>query len=449
MAGMSDVDLLVLGGGMAGLSAAAWSVREGRSVVLVEKGSLGGTAVHAGFIWTAPTFEALREAVPAGDPRLQRVLIDGFAPAVEWVRSLAVECLPAVTVLRFGQGHQTDMTNYLRACELIVEDDPRSEILARARPESLLTNEDGAVVGAAIRLPDGQLREIRAAATLLATGGFQADRDLRASAIHPNARDIPLRSNHYSTGDGLRLGQSVGAAFRGEDAGFYGHLFPSGVAVGENDDYVGITLYYSEHAVLFNLDGQRFVDETVGDHLTTMALLEQREARAVMISDARVREEWILRPYVEGVHPRDTFDIAFRRGARAAVAASIDELEHLPEDWGYDGTTIGQALADFNRGCSEGGLQPPRRYDATPIDTPPFYVIETVPAISFTFGGVAIDDRARVLDETGSAIPGLLAAGADAAGVYDKAYAGGIAAALVFGLRAARTAVGVEAAVPG
>jgi hypothetical protein len=54
-----------------------------------------------------------------------------------------------------------------------------------------------------------------------------------------------------------------------------------------------------------------------------------------------------------------------------------------------------------------------------------------------------------VLDETGSAIPGLLAAGADAAGVYDKAYAGGIAAALVFGLRAARTAVGVEAAVPG
>ena len=59
-----DTDLLVLGGGMAGLSAAAWSVRQGRSVVLVEKGALGGTAIHAGFIWTAPSFEASTGGCP-------------------------------------------------------------------------------------------------------------------------------------------------------------------------------------------------------------------------------------------------------------------------------------------------------------------------------------------------------------------------------------------------
>ena len=141
-----ETDLLVLGGGMAGLSAAAWSVRQGQSVVLVEKGALGGTAIHAGFIWTAPSFEALREAVPEGDPALAQQLIDGFDPAIEWVRSLDVECLPAVTVLRFGRGHQTDMTNYLRLCEQIVRDDPRSTILAPATPESLLV-EDGVVAG--------------------------------------------------------------------------------------------------------------------------------------------------------------------------------------------------------------------------------------------------------------------------------------------------------------
>ena len=67
-------------------------------------------------------------------------------------------------------------------------------------------------------------------------------------------------------------------------------------------------------------------------------------------------------------------------------------------------------------------------------------MIETVPAISFTFGGLAIDNRARVLDDAGAPIPGLLAAGADAGGVFNKAYAGGLAAALVFALRAARTA---------
>jgi succinate dehydrogenase/fumarate reductase flavoprotein subunit len=443
---MNDVHLLVIGGGMAGLSAAAWSVREGQSVALVEKGLLGGTAVHAGFIWTAPTYEVLREQIPDGDPALQRTLVDEFAGAVEWVRSLDVECLPAVTVLRFGQGHQTDMTNYLRICERVVREDPASEVLAPAVTEELVL-EAGRVVGARVRLENGEEREIRAASTLLATGGFQASAELRAT-IHPNARNFPLRSNPYSTGDGLRLARSVGGAFRGEDAGFYGHLFPSQVKVTENDDFIGITLYYSEHAVLLNLDARRFVDETVGDHLTTLALVEQPESRALMISDARVRLEWILQPYVEGVHPRDTFDIAYRRGARAAVAESIDELADLPDEWGYDGEKVRRAMLDFNRGCVEGGLDPPRRYDATPIDRPPFYVIETVPAISFTFGGLAIDDHARVVDESGNPIAGLFAAGADAGGVFVRAYAGGLAAALVFALRAARTALEQATAAP-
>ena len=68
-------------------------------------------------------------------------------------------------------------------------------------------------------------------------------------------------------------------------------------------------------------------------------------------------------------------------------------------------------------------------------------MVETVPAITFTFGGVLIDDRARALDERGAPIPGLLAAGADAGGLYVRAYAGGLAAATVFGLRAAETAL--------
>jgi predicted oxidoreductase len=66
-----------------------------------------------------------------------------------------------------------------------------------------------------------------------------------------------------------------------------------------------------------------------------------------------------------------------------------------------------------------------------------------VPAITFTFGGLRIDRDARVLGEDGRPIPGLLAAGADAGGVYVRAYAGGIANALVFGLAAADTALSV------
>jgi succinate dehydrogenase/fumarate reductase flavoprotein subunit len=431
---------------MAGLSAAAWSVRQGRSVVLVEKGEMGGTAIHAGFIWTAPTVDVLREQVPDGDPDLQARLIEDFPAAIEWVRSLEVECLPAVTVLRFGKGHQTDMTNYLRFCEEIIRADEGSEIILHGEAQRLLI-EGGEVRGAEIKLPSGELREVRASSTLLATGGFGADPEQRAARIHPQARNIPVRGNWYSRGDGLRLGQSAGGQFGDEDAGFYGHLLPAGVKIGENDDFVGLALYYSEHAVLLNLQAERFIDETVGDHLTTIALVRQPEARGLLISDARVREEYIMRPYVEGVVPVDTFDRCFKRGARCAIAQDIDELAHVPEDWGYDGEAVRQALLDFNQQCVEGTLDPPRQYDAVPINTPPFYVIEAVPGISFSFGGLRIDSEAHVVDGRGEPIPGLLAAGADAGGVYTRAYAGGIAAALVFGLRAARTAMEV-AAVP-
>jgi succinate dehydrogenase/fumarate reductase flavoprotein subunit len=433
------VDLLVLGGGMAGLSAAAWAVRHGRSVAIVEKGELGGSAARAGFVWTAPTYEALREAVPDGDPELGRALVEGFAPAVDWVRSLGVEVQDPVTVLRFGRGHQISMADYLHQCERAVRDDSRSELVLRGTTEELIV-EDGGVRGAVVRLPAGGAHVFSATQTLLATGGFGGDPDLRAELIHPLARDLPLRANRFSRGDGLRLGRQAGAAFGPEAAGFYGHLMANGVQLREEDDYPALSLFQSEHAVLFNLRAERFVDETVGDHLTTLALLEQPEARGLLISDERAHE-LMSTPYVEGVLPTDFFDNVYKRGARAAVAHDFDELAYLPKEWGYDGAAVRQALLDFNRACAQGTVDPPRRYDAQPIDRAPFYVVEAVPGITFTFGGLRIDTSARVLDEDGQPIPGLLAAGADAGGGYVRAYAGGLAWALVFGLRAAETAL--------
>ena len=436
---VTEVDLLVLGAGMAGLSAAAWSVQQGRSVVLVEKGEIGGSAKRARFIWTAPDYETLRGAVPDGDPELQRRLVEGFGPAVEWVHSL-VEALPPVTVLRFGRGQKTPMPDYVAACERLILDHAQSEVIVGGDAQRLLL-EDGEVRGAEIRLPSGEVREIRAASTLLATGGFGGDPELRSELIHPQAHDIPLRANPFSRGDGLRLGLSAGGRFGPEDAGFYGHVMAAGVELRDDDDFPALTLFHSEHGILLNLDAERFVDETAGDHLTTLALLGERDARALLISDQRIHDEWIMRPYVEGVAPVDVFALVSRRGARAVKADSIDELASLPAEWGYDGAAIRQALVDFNRAVAEGAVDPPRGHDAVPIDSPPFYVIEAVPAITFTFGGLRIDEDARVLDADGRPIPGLLAAGADAGGVYVRAYAGGLALALVFGLRAAQTAL--------
>jgi FAD binding domain len=153
-----------------------------------------------------------------------------------------------------------------------------------------------------------------------------------------------------------------------------------------------------------------------------------------------VHDKWMMAPYVEGVEPLDKFQLAYRRGARAAVADDIEEFEALPDEWGYPGAAARDALLEFNRQCEGGELSPGRALDSEPLTDPPYYVIEVIPAITFTFSGLTIDERARVLNAEGAPIPGLLSAGADAGGIYHRAYAGGLAAALVFGLEAAKTA---------
>src|SRR4051794_40146244 len=212
------IDLLVLGAGMAGLGAAAKAASEGASVVLVEKDeAIGGSAAYAGFIWTAPTVEVMHEVNPDGDPVLGRRIVEGYDDALAFVRSLGVHLADPVTVLGYGRGCATDMANFLLACERIVRD--RGELLVRASAERLLI-EDGAVTGAEVRTATGEARTIRAASTLLATGGFGGDPDLRAELIAPAARDLPLRANRQSVGDGLRLGESAGAAVGPPNAGF-------------------------------------------------------------------------------------------------------------------------------------------------------------------------------------------------------------------------------------
>ena len=85
---------------------------------------------------------------------------------------------------------------------------------------------------------------------------------------------------------------------------------------------------------------------------------------------------------------------------------------------------------------------PPRRNHLRPFTQPPFFAMEVQPAITFTFGGVRIDDHARVLREDGGAVPGLLAAGADAGGMYRSRYGGGLAMSCAFAMKAVEVALG-------
>jgi 2-polyprenyl-6-methoxyphenol hydroxylase-like FAD-dependent oxidoreductase len=132
------VDLLVLGGGMAGLVAAARAAQAGASVALVEKAPrTGGSAVYAGFMWTAPTLEVMREINPGGDPVLAERLVEGYPAAMDWVHSLGVDARSPVTVLGYGRGSQTDMPQLLAACERIIRDARGGEVLLDAQARAL------------------------------------------------------------------------------------------------------------------------------------------------------------------------------------------------------------------------------------------------------------------------------------------------------------------------
>ncbi len=432
-----EADLLVIGAGMAGLTAAARAASDGARVVLVEKGPIvGGSALYAGFVWTAASYETMREVNPDGDPELARVVVDGLEPGLEWIRSLGVETRPPVVVLGYGRGCETDLAGYVAACVARVRE--TGTVLTRATTERLLIDADG--VHGAVVTANGRALTIHSSATLLASGGFAGSPDLRAERIHPMARNLPLRANPYSAGDGLRLGLAAGAAYAGEGAGFYGHLIPSGIAYDKPHEFVSLTFYHSEHGILVNLDGSRFCDETLGDHLNTLAVLDQPDARALLICDERVHQQWMLTPYVEGVEAPDKFRLAYARGARAAVAHELEEIEALPEEWGYPGPAALQTLKAFNEQAAAGAPSPGRKLDCTALTDPPYYVIEVIPAITNSWGGLRIDPAARVLDARGAPIPGLLAAGSDAGGLYQRAYGGGLAAALTLGLLAVRTA---------
>ena len=124
---------------------------------------------------------------------------------------------------------------------------------------------------------------------------------------------------------------------------------PAGVTPDPDVGLAAMSFFHSEHGVLVNRLGRRFVDETVGDHLNTMALLEQPDARALLICDERVHREWMLKPYVEGLEPIDKFALSYRHGARAATADIAGGVRRAAAGVGLSGRRGPRSAAGVQR----------------------------------------------------------------------------------------------------
>ena len=169
---------------------------------------------------------------------------------------------------------------------------------------------------------------------MLATGGRQADPEVRRSLVSGGEMVPPLRGNAFSRGDGAGIASALGGRINTANKGFYGHLWAAGVEPLAPFDFVAFTFYQSEEGVMFDASGRRFAEETRGDHNNTMALAEHG-GRALLLWSEEVQERAGGRPFVGGSLPMDRWGFSRDRGGRVASAADASELLGIARDWGY------------------------------------------------------------------------------------------------------------------
>ena len=402
------IDLIVVGGGQAGLAAGAAAAEHGLRVVVLEKSDRIGGSAHfsAGILWTAPDVATMQRLLPDGDPELGRILVEGFEPAVAKARDAGVGVSERWTEhLGFGVAYRTDI-HALHAHWASKIDDLR----LNAPAKRLILDGDrvaGVVAGG---------EEIHASAVLLASGGFQGDKELVKRFLGWDADRILLRSNTGSVGDGFRLAQAAGAAASSGLGTFYGHTVASPLNAFEPESYLPLAQYHSKWCILVNRLGRRYHDEALGDEVANQLTLRQPGARGVLLCDERVRRERVVgAPYPHG-QVIDRFEHARGLGARITDADSVEALVAHVGEWGVDTAALERTLAAYEHG----GPQDAPITAPNPLREPPFWAVEFQPTITFSLGGIRVDSQGRVLDRDGAAIRGLYAAGATPVDCRDR-----------------------------
>ncbi len=490
-----DTDVIVVGAGNAALCAALAAREQGARVTVLERApeaeSGGNSRYTAGAVRVVFNgVDDLAELMPdltdderrnvdfgvytreqyfddlgrltqwRSDPDLAEALIDGSFETLRWMRGHRVRFTPsygrqafkvdgrhkfwgglAVETWGGGPGLVQALTEAAGARDV--------PILYDTRATALIEDDDG-VRGVVARRGRDTLR-LGARAVVLACGGFESNAEWRARYLGPGWDLAKVRGTRYNTGDGIRMALDAGAMPYGNWSGCHAvgwdrNAPPFGdLAVGDN---------FQKHSyplgIMVNADGRRFVDEGADFRNYTYArygkaVLDQPGQFAWQVFDAKAL------PLL-----RDEYRI------RQVTKASADTLEALAGKLeGVDGAEFLRTVREFNEavdterpfnpavkdGRGARGLAVPKTNWANRLDEPPFEAYAVTCGVTFTFGGLKIDERARVLDAGETPIPGLYAAGELVGGLFYFNYPGGtgLVSGAVFGKRAG-DAAGQEAA---
>jgi len=320
----------------------------------------------------------------------------------------------------------------------IVDELPNAKIHYETEAVALRTDGAGRVNGVTVRGPDGE-RHLGAHAVVIACGGFEGAPDLLRKHLGPRGAELPLVAPTLANnrGDGLRLATPLGADVAGQFDMFHGE--PADRRSTKPDAVV----YAYPFGIVVNRDAQRFFDEGADSFDATFeqlsyAIWAQQRQEAYFVAEKAILG-W---PHVANIILTDQPPIEADTIESLATRLGLDPAALAATVRGYN-AAIGPGESDrtIRDGKAARGIVPPKSNWATPIATGPFIGYPLTCAITFTFGGIRSDARARVVRPDGTPIAGLYAAG-EVTGLYYGEYPAGtsVLRALTFGRIAAREA---------
>lgn len=417
------VQVLIVGAGAAGLTAALVAHDRGREVLVVERDPLprGSTALSAGLIPAGGT-RWQREAGVVDDPETfaadilrkahgepQRRLVDtvtrAVGPALEWLADRHGLPFSVITNFKYP-GHSAHRMHGLPSrsgAELMdrlrqAAEDAGVDILCDAHVGTLHADTDGRILGVDLERPDGSVETIGCDVLVLACNGYGGNPALVERHI-PELRGALYFGHPGNQGDAILWGEALGAELR-HLSGHQGHG-----SVAEPHGILVTWATIMEGGFQVNAAGARFSDESRGYSEQAAAVLAQPDGRAWTIFDERIAT--VARQFED-----------FRDAEAMGAVVTADTWEALAERLGLPAAALRDTAAAVSR--AKAGVEPDahgRPFAGLPDLVPPFRAVRVTGALFHTQGGLVVDETARVVSRSGAAMPNLFAVGGAACGV--------------------------------